>query len=216
MKTDDVQNLYKRAAFYEWLFIDFLGWGKELESFFRKSGYIHSGSKILDAGCGTGVITRVLYQLTVERNYTGVKFHAFDLTQAMLEIFRRWVAEQKADNIELQQADVLAVNAFPAHWSEYSLVVSSTMLEYLPKHKVEYALTNLKQLLSTGGVLLVFITKRNLITRWLAEKWWKTNTYEEAEIRTLFHAAGFQKIQFKEFSTGWSSSIMVIEGVKDE
>jgi ubiquinone/menaquinone biosynthesis C-methylase UbiE len=214
MKTEEIQNIYKRAAFYEWLFVDFLGWSRELETFFRESNYIHSESKILDAGCGTGVITRVLYQLASERNYSGIKFHAFDLTQNMLEIFRQWVTDQKANNIELQQADVLAIEALPSNWDEYDLIVSSTMLEYLPRHKVAHALTNLKRLLGNKGVLLIFITKRNLITRWLAEKWWKTNTYEESEIQALFHIAGFQEIQFKKFSRGWSSSIMVIEATK--
>jgi ubiquinone/menaquinone biosynthesis C-methylase UbiE len=57
-----VQELYtKRTSFYDRLFIDFLGWGKELKASFQKSDYLHPNSKIMDAGCGTGIITRVLY-----------------------------------------------------------------------------------------------------------------------------------------------------------
>ena len=57
----EVQKLYaKRADFYERLFINFLGWRKELETFFWKSDYIHPNFKVLDAGCGTGVVTKTL------------------------------------------------------------------------------------------------------------------------------------------------------------
>ena len=214
MKVDKIQSLYKRASFYQWLFVDFLGWGRELEIFFRQSSYLHPSSRVLDAGCGTGVITRVLYQLASKRNYLGITFHAFDLTQNMLDVFQKWITERGATNIELQQADVLAVEAFPADWTDYNLIVSSTMLEYLPKHEVAHALGNLKRLLGNESILLIFMTKRNLVTRWLAEKWWKANTYEEREIRDLFRAAGFDKIQFKKFSRGWSGYIMVIEATK--
>ncbi len=210
MKTSNkTEKLYaERASSYERLFVNFLGWGRELESFFRRSNYVQPNNKILDAGCGTGIITRVLYQLARDE---GVKFHAFDLTQNMLDIFQQWIAEQGANDIELKQADVLEIETLPSHWNEYDLIVTATMLEYLPKDKLGVAFANLRQLLKNDGILLVIITKRNFITRWLAEKWWKTNLYEESEVRTLFHAAGFNKIDFKKFSLQWSNFILVIE-----
>ena len=203
----------QRASFYEWLFIDLLGWGKELETFFRNSHYVHPTDKILDAGCGTGIVTRVLYQLAHESRHDSVTFHAFDLTWSMLAIFQRWIDRQGAKQIELRQADVL-VDTVPLHWSNYDLIVSSTMLEYLPKHEVREALTNLRQLLKAGGTLLVMITKRNIITEWLAEKWWKTNTYTADEIQTVFDDAGFDQITFKPFSPRWSNYILVVEAKK--
>ena len=141
----------------------------------------------------------------------GIQFHAFDITQNMLEVFQKWILVQEAKNIEIRQADVLEIQNLPSHWREYELIVSSTMLEYLPKNKVKHALMNLKRLLGLRGKLLIFITKRNIITRWLARRWWKTNLYEEHEIRTLLSDVGFDKIEFKHFSSGWSNSIMVIE-----
>lgn len=213
MKANNkTEKLYaQRALFYERLFVDFLGWGRELESFFRGASYIQHNFKILDAGCGTGIVTRILVQLANEKGYEGIKFNAFDLTQNMLKIFREWIVGQGANNVELQQADVLEIESLPLHWKEYNLIVTSTMLEYLPKDKVESALANLKQLLGSGGTLLVIITKRNFITRWLAGKWWKTNLYDAQEIRALVHAVGFDKIEFKEFSPRWSNFITVIE-----
>jgi SAM-dependent methyltransferase len=210
--NNQVQKLYtKRADFYERLFINFLGWGKELETFFGKSDYIRPNFKVLDAGCGTGVVTKTLFQLANRKVVGRVQFHAFDITQNMLEVFQQWIAKQRANNIEIQKADVLVIDALPPYWKDYELIVASTMLEYLPKDKVEYALKNLKQLLGTGGVLLIFITKRNFITQWLAKKWWKTNLYGEQEIRALLNNAGLVKSEFKKLSSGWSNSIIVIE-----
>lgn len=132
----------------------------------------------------------------------------------MLGIFQEWITRQAADNIELQRADVLELEPLPPHWKEYNLIISSTMLEYLPKDKVKNALTNLRRLLGNDGTFLVIITKRNFMTRWLAGKWWKTNLYDEQEIRALFHTADFNKIEFKKFPLRWSNFVMVIEAKK--
>jgi SAM-dependent methyltransferase len=211
-----VQQLYaKRASFYDHLFIDFLGWGKELGTFFQKSDYLHPNTKILDAGCGTGIVTRVLYQLAKDNGYQDVTFHAFDLTEKMLSVFQQWIAVHEATTIELLQADVLELGALPPHWGGYGTIVSSTMLEYLPREKLLAAMDNLKHLLKSEGTLLIFMTRRNLLTRWLAGKWWKTQVYAESEIHSILHQLGFKVIKPRQLAPGWSSSIMVIEARLD-
>jgi len=213
--NNKIQELYTgRASFYERVFVDFLGWGKQLETYFRRSEYIRSEFKILDAGCGTGVVTRILYQLALEKRYVGVQFHAFDLTRSMLDLLQTWVINEGAMNIELKQADVLEPEALPSDWNYHDLIVTSAMLEYLPRPDVRAALVNLKQMLKHEGILLVFITRRNILTRWLAAKWWKTNLYSESEIEAFLHDSGFDKVNFKKFSRGWSNSIIVVEATK--
>jgi SAM-dependent methyltransferase len=214
-KSDHIQKLYtSRASYYERMFVDFLGWGRELEAFLRRGNYLQDNSRVLDAGCGTGIITRILYQLAREISYTGVNLHAFDLTQGMLEIFRGWITAHEAGNIELAQADVLEIEALPIHWQDYDLVVTSAMLEYLPRDKVSQALTNLSNLLGDEGLLLTFLTRRNLISRMIAGTWWKTNTYKETEIRKFFQDAGFTRVDLKEFSPRWSPFILILEARK--
>ena len=212
---DPVRKLYTdRGTLYQRLFVDFLGWGRELDAFFRRANYLRPDLKILDAGCGTGIITQVLYQLAQENGYAGIQFHAFDLTPRMLEIFRHWIVAHGATQIELAQADVLKTVSLPAHWKEYDLIVSATMLEYLPENQVTDALTNLMQLLNHDGLLLIFMTRRNRLTRWLAGRWWKTKTYTEHNIQTFLQKAGFDEIKFVDFSPRWSKFIMVLEAKK--
>ena len=130
----------------------------------------------------------------------------------MLKIFQQWITSAKANNIELAKADVLDTNSLPVGWNSFDLIVSSTMLEYLPRDKVKDALSNLKNMLKPEGTMVVMITKRNLLTALIAGKWWKANLYKKAEIRQAFAESGFEKIAFRKFSFGWSSAIIVIEG----
>ena len=69
-------------------------------------------------------------------------------------------------------------------------------------------------MLRPEGKIVVIITKRNLLTSWLAGKWWKANLYKKAEIQQAFWDAGFERVVFKKFSFGWSRAIIVIEGQK--
>jgi ubiquinone/menaquinone biosynthesis C-methylase UbiE len=216
MKTYNVRALYaKKSRFYQWFFIDVLGWGKQLEAFFHNSNYLSSNLKILDAGCGTGIVTKILYSIAEQQVLRNIQFHAFDLTPAMLNVFREWIANQGIRNIELTQADVLLLEEqLPSYWREYDLIISATMLEYIQKPEVTKAVSNLKHLLKSKGTLLVFLTRRNFLTRWLAQSWWKANVYEEKEIEQIFQQAGFSTVRFKPFTPSWQNSIMVVEARK--
>lgn len=212
MNVNEVQKLYtKRAYLYHRLFVDFFRWGKKLERFFQKSDYLRPNLKILDAGCGTGIVTRVLYDIAREKGYEGITFHGFDITPAMLDIFREWIAKKRAKGISLEQADVLNLKNLPPNWKEYDLIVSSGMLEYLPKDKMRQALNNLRQLLKKDGRLLVFITRRNVATKLLVELWWKANIYDEKEIKQIFQEIGFSELKYTSFAEKWLNSTIIVE-----
>jgi ubiquinone/menaquinone biosynthesis C-methylase UbiE len=208
---DQVQQLYStRASLYERVFVNQLGWGKELDDFFRRSALLRPSMKILDAGCGTGIVTRILYKIMHEKGFQS-EFHAFDLTQSMLDIFSQEIREQGLENIGLVRADVLRLNSLPAGWKEYNLIVSSALLEHIPEHQIDGAVSNLKELLNAGGVLLLFLTRRTIITRLTGKLLWKTNLFEEENIRATLERVGFHRIEFKKLQSGWSSHIIVVE-----
>lgn len=211
-----VQDLYtKRALSYESLYVKRLGWGKELNTFFTNSAYLQSSLKILDAGCGTGVITRTLNKVAIEKGYEDIVFHAFDLNQGMLDIFQMKITEEKGlQNVELQQADVLKLDSLRASWGEYDLIISSALLEYIPKEQVNNALVNLKKLLKDDGKMLFFITRRNLVTNLMGKLWWKTNLFEDDKFQRTLRDVGFNEIQPRTLPSKWSKYIMVFEVIK--
>lgn len=177
---------------------------------------MHPGMKILDAGCGTGSVTRVLYDIARQQGYQEITFHGFDLTQAMLDMFRHWMNKEGVQDIQLRQANALDLeNQLPQSWTGYDLIVSAAMLEYIPNEKLSQVLSNLRSLLHNNGRLLVFATKRTRITRWTAAKWWKTNLFDPEALEIELRSAGFTTIKEKRLPGSWDSYMMAIEAGGD-
>jgi cyclopropane fatty-acyl-phospholipid synthase-like methyltransferase len=116
----------------------------------------------------------------------------------MLERFRKRL---RADEIavELAQADVLRLDELPTGWTEFDLVVTASMLEYVPRDQFALALAGLRSLLRDDGRLVLFITRRNWLTRPIIGRWWTSNVYSAAEIRNALRTAGFQGATFANF-----------------
>lgn len=211
----EVEQLYSsRARLYEKVFVNKLGWGKELEAFFRGSALVQPSLKILDAGCGTGIVTRILYKIMREKGLESAEFNAFDLTQSMLDIFSQEIREQGLQNVELAQADVLSLDSLPASWKEYDIIVSSALLEHIPEDQIGRAVMNLQQLLKAGGVVLLCLTRRTIITRLTGKLFWKTNLFDEENIEAMLERLGFQRVEFKKLKSAWSKHIIVVQATK--
>jgi SAM-dependent methyltransferase len=201
MTRDEVRQLYTaKAGLYHWFFIRLMGYGRGIRAFLATSGYLQANLRILDAGCGSGLVTRSAYRVASEQGLDGIAFHAFDLTPTMLDRFRAWVAENEVGNVELRLADVLKPQELPDTWSGYDLVLSSAMLEYIPKPELSTALGNLRLRLKPGGTLVFIISRRNWLTELLIQRWWKANLYERDELTRIVRAAGFSEATFRRFS----------------
>jgi len=125
--------------------------------------------------------------------------HAFDLTPAMLELFRRTLRKRGIEGIDVAQADVLRLNALPASWSDYDLIVTASMLEYLPRERFSEGLSGLRSRLQKAGRLLLFITRRNWLTKPLIGRWWQSNLYAAGDLVQSFREAGFAPVRFHRF-----------------
>jgi ubiquinone/menaquinone biosynthesis C-methylase UbiE len=188
----------EKHATYE-RFIAFVRYPQGLRAFFRRSPLLRSGIRILDAGCGTGAATVAVCEALVHRGVTPGSVHAFDLTPAMLERLGRKLETLKIALVETRQANVLNMEALPASWTNYDLIVTASMLEYVPRERVADALAALRTRLAVGGRLVVFITKRNWLTRPMIAWWWRSNVYSERELLHEFERAGFTHVRFKTF-----------------
>lgn len=199
MATPDPARLYAERADGYVRFVRSVGYPAGLRAWFRESPLLRSGLRVLDAGCGTGIVTLALREALVRRGLEPGTLHGFDLTPAMLERFRARLERRGIRDIELVQADVLRLDALPPAWSDYDLIVSASMLEYLPRERLVDALAGLRGRLKDGGRLVLFITRHNVLTRPLIGRWWQSNLYGAHELAEAFDRAGFSDVAFGRF-----------------
>ena len=180
-------------------FIRAMRYPQGLRAFWQASRLLRSDVRILEAGCGTGALTLGLWDAARRRGIALAGFDAFDLTPAMLDRLRASIRRRGVDGIQLAEADVLRLDALPASWCSYDLVVSASMLEYVPRERFTEALSGLRRRLKPGGHFVLFMTRRNPCTRILVGRWWQSNLYTATELRRAFTDAGFADIRFPGF-----------------
>jgi ubiquinone/menaquinone biosynthesis C-methylase UbiE len=195
----DPAGLFSRRSPSYDRFIRFVLYRQGLCAYFRRSPVLRSDLRVLDAGCGTGAVTLALRQALLQRDMTPGTMHAFDLTPAMLERFRKRLVMQHITGVDMTQADVLRLDQLPNGWNDYDLVVTASMLEYVPRERFVEALIGLRRLLSAQGHLILFITKRSWLMRPLIGQWWESHLYDAAELKQAFTQAGFGDLTFGKF-----------------
>jgi ubiquinone/menaquinone biosynthesis C-methylase UbiE len=197
--TSVLQLFTAKHATYD-RFITSVRYPQGLRSFFQQSPLLKSGIRVLDAGCGTGVVTIALQEACMRRAISPAALHGFDLTPAMLGRFRRKLEERGTGLVTTTLADVLQLDEnLRQDWTSYDLIVSASMLEYIPRQRLPEALAALRDRLADRGHLVVFMTKRNWLTRPLVGWWWRCNVYGKRELLTAFQEAGFRQVRFGAF-----------------
>ena len=197
--TTDVIGLFSAKHRVYDRFIQWVGYPRGLRSFFEHSPLLRSGLRVLDAGCGTGAVTIALHEALMRRNIVPSAIDAFDLTPAMLNHFHDKLESRGIQMITTTQADVLQLEKLPHGWTDYDLIVSASMLEYIPRERLAEALAALRNRLADNGRLVLFITKRNWLTRPLVGWWWRSNLYDRNELSTAFRQSGFPRVEFRAF-----------------
>jgi ubiquinone/menaquinone biosynthesis C-methylase UbiE len=197
-RSADVVRFFTHRVDQYAMFIRAVLYPQGLRAYFRAAPFLRSHLRVLDAGCGTGAVSFALRDAMLSRGFALGPMHAFDLTPAMLERFKTKLAGSTPE-IELRQADVLRLDTLPHEWHEYDLIASASMLEYLPTAKLPGALAGLRSVLCHQGRLVVFMTRRNVLTRPLIGKWWASNLYKRSELGQIFSQAGFKRAAFSSF-----------------
>jgi len=201
MRATDPRQLFTERHETYARFIRAMRYPQGLRSFFLSSALVRSGIRVLDAGCGTGALTLAVHAAFVRRGCAPNAIHAFDLTPAMLDQLRQALRRQEIEDVELAEANVLHLEALPPAWRDYDLIVSASMLEYVPRDRFVEALAGLRMRLQEGGRLVLFMTRRNPLTRLLIGRWWASNLYSAGELTDAFERAGFSQIAFRRFPT---------------
>lgn len=176
-----------------------------LRAVFTDSGWLREGIRVLDAGCGTGILMLAFLEAQRSRGYECARADAFDLTPAMLERFGETLKRLGIERVELHEANVLKLELLPSSWKDYDMVISASMLEYVPRQKLPEALAGLRSRLADDGRLLLLMTRRNWLTQLLVERPWGGNRYSSSELAEGFTRAGFGDVVFHRFPPryGW-------------
>jgi cyclopropane fatty-acyl-phospholipid synthase-like methyltransferase len=198
IRADARQLFTDRHATYV-RFIRAVRYPQGLRAYFLASALLRPGMRVLDAGCGTGTLALAVHDASVRRGTPLASLDAFDLTPAMLGRFRAILDRRGVRGVELAEANVLQLDALPESWRDYDLVVSASMLEYVPREQLIDALRGLRARLKLDGRFVLFITRRNPLTRLMIGAWWQSNLYTARELAHAFQRAGFSRFAFPGF-----------------
>ena len=197
--NDDIKDLYtSKAGLYD-RFVSLFRYRHGLQAFWEKSGLLADGIGVLDAGCGSGMLSLAFLDALANRHFTSERMHAFDLTPKMIELFRARLAKRSIGNVEIEEANVLHLETLPETWTNYDLVISASMLEYVPRDRFVDAIRGLGECLKDDGTFVLFITRDNWLMRWLIGKLWHSNLYTRAQLHDSFGDAGFSDVRFDQF-----------------
>ncbi len=198
-----VQELYTRRIDRYGSFIAAFQSPQGMQALLRRSHLLRAGLRVLDAGCGFGMVTFAFLEALRERNLDYETVDAFDLTPAMLARFHSELETRGVTRVQLRQADVLALETLPPSWTNYDLIISASMLEYVPKRDLPRALAGLSARLTPDGHILVMITRKTPETKVLIDWWWHAERYTKHELLRAFAEAGFRDSVFERFPGGY-------------
>ena len=199
-------SLYDRIASLYNLTFKFNGYGRSLELYMRDHPLpIFPGAKVLDAGCGTGLLTLALLK-TID---FPVQMVALDLSASSLVTAKRAIAEETGRRREtcFTQANVLAL---PFADDSFDLIVTSGALEYVPLGE---GFTELARVLAPGGHLLHLPVRPSLASRLLEVMFrFKTHPPQEIEEHTRRYFRVVERYRFPRLHPiGWTKTAVLAQ-----
>lgn len=136
----------KIAGFYDLTF-KLNGYGRSLDQYFASHPLpVSREARILDAGCGTGLLTLALLRTL----RFPVRITALDLSATSIEAARRAVIESpgRSRDASFAQGNLLSL---PFADNSFDMVVTSGALEYVP---LQDGMNELARVIDSGGHLL--------------------------------------------------------------
>ena len=200
-------SIYDRFTKLYDLMFRFNGYGRSMEHYLRETPLpMPTGARILDAGCGTGLLTLAL--LRVLRRPAEIT--AVDLSGRSLQTARRAVrklAARPRHSVAFVRADALSL-PFPE--DSFDLVVTSGVLEYLPLRE---GLGEMARVLAPGGHLLFLPVRPSPATR-LLEIMFRFKAHPPREVADATQSL-FSVVEHYRFPPlepiGWTKSLVLAQ-----
>jgi len=162
---------------------------------------LHPGMDVLDVGCGTGAVTRILAERVSPGRVIGL-----DLSEERLSAARDLAKEKGISNVEYLKADVRDLDPKD---NGFDLTYSRCLFQYLPGNEGVDTLAAMKRLARPGGrVTVADIDGNHLYQYPLDEEWEKIldrllsgveeigfDAFVGRKLYSMFHRAGLEDIQ---------------------
>jgi 2-polyprenyl-3-methyl-5-hydroxy-6-metoxy-1,4-benzoquinol methylase len=163
--------------------------------------YLKPGENVLDAGCGSGVLSFYICKL-------GNKVVAFDGSEEMIELCKKKMTSQADCNVDFFVETLPLKNSAVA--GQFDMIISSSVLEYVEDYAL--CINNFKGRLKENGLLLLSMPNRKSlyrriekITYALTKKprylGYVKNMFTVSEFRSIMQANGFEEIENIEYSS---------------
>lgn len=188
------------------------GYGRSLDQYFARYPLpLKQGARVLDAGCGTGLLT-----LALQRNiHFPVEIIALDLSatsiveaqKAVLQSNGLKLQNNRKCDVSFTQGNVLSL---PFSDDSFDLVVTSGALEYVP---LQDGLTELARVIAPGGHLLHLPCRPSPASTFL-EILFRFKSYSPREVHrsTLRHFRVIHHYRFAPHEIiGWSKSAILAQ-----
>lgn len=182
-----------QAPFYDWM-CRLVGLGQNFRHETLRHAALRPGERVLDVGCGTGVLTRLAAEAV------GPSGHVvgIDPSPGMIGVARRNTVQANS-RAEFKLA---AIERLPFEEGSFDVVLSSCMLHHLPAEPKQAGLREVCRVLKPGGRLMAVDIDRPANPLWWMVIWPLLRMPMAAinlrgEIPAYLRNAGFDPVQVK-------------------
>jgi ubiquinone/menaquinone biosynthesis C-methylase UbiE len=201
-------SYYDRIARFYDLTFRINGYGRSLDQYFENHPLpLSRGAKILDAGCGTGLLTMALLRAC----RFPVSITALDLSSTSISAARKslYYSEGRKRDVTFAQGNLLSL---PFADDSLDLVVTAGALEYVP---LDAGMAEIARVIAPGGHLLHFPIHRSVAGVFLEILFrFKSIPPHELVAKTEQHFRIVHKYKFPPPQVmGWSKTALLAQKV---
>ncbi len=168
-----------------------LGQETRLNRFLAEQVKLHDGARVLDVGCGTGLLT-----VRIAHAHPALQVTGIDASRPMIKVANR---KRSSDNCHFQQA---LGEDLPFQDAHFDLVSSALFFHHVDRELKQQTLQEIRRVLKPGGELLIADMDRPYTPLGWAMSWtaWKLLRQPEIKenmdgiLRIEIERAGFLKI----------------------